>query len=242
MTNFSASEKEFALKAVRDFEIRPDGRNFNQTRDAQITLNTFNLSNASVELKFGGNKLAVISSKASIIKGGNSFTINLTGIQRNSQELEEMASLINRLLSSKVNTDPAFLLDKGFQYGVIIDVICMSRVTLADLAVIWKGITKVVANTEVPPVVIFSNDLTGQVDFAISSTEEPRLLGIKLPELLVYGLIANEAVLEPSELEFVVADALILIGLLNGDIQFVESIGIGVNVNQIINLISSLKQ
>jgi exosome complex RNA-binding protein Rrp42 (RNase PH superfamily) len=262
LINYSENEKEFFKQLLLEYNLRVDGRDNMSIREYEIKRDIIPSSLSSIKIIYNnGLKEILFAIKGEIVDKSNSIDKLLNVSIDSMHKIEdiklkkEIENYIESFIFSEIPIEYLKINKESdnFYWKLYIDIYIFDIVKLSLLMMLSIGIKELLKNLKVPKLVLFKNELTGNIEYDlienyedISEIEKSHFLldELSIPDIFVFGVISennNNIFLDPSDEESSISNSIIIVASNDNRITNVQSIGSNVEIQQMFDISSIIK-
>jgi exosome complex RNA-binding protein Rrp42 (RNase PH superfamily) len=252
MNIYSENEREFFKRILLDFELRVDGRDKLAVRQYDIEYDMLPSSFSSLKISYGGDKQILFAIKGETVRKaeqlGSMFSISLDSMYRvdDIKLKKEMENYLYSLILSKL---PVVNITDDFCWKIYIDIVVFDYIRLSLLQILTIGLKELIRGTKLPSLVVFKNDITGDIEYDIKEGYEDisdkekvySLDYMDIPSIYVFAIINNILYLDPTEEECSVANSIIIVSSNDEGVLSVQSVGSNVDMQKYMEISGIVK-
>lgn len=266
MNNYSENEKEFFKKLLFDFDLRVDGRDKLSLRSYEVLNNIIPSCLSSIKLKFNdGQKEILFAVKGEILSKSQPtiesaisqekpklINISVDSMYKieDTKMKKEIENYIESFILAKINIEDLRLNKNSDEYfwKIYIDVYIFDYLSMALLQMLTIGVKNVLKNLKLPNLVLFKNEITGNIEFDIAELyqditmkEKELEINLEIPDMFIFAILNNAIYLDPTDEEYSVANSIVIVSCINGRISNIQSIGNSVEIQKMLDISTLIK-
>jgi exosome complex RNA-binding protein Rrp42 (RNase PH superfamily) len=260
MLNYSQNELDFFRTLLFDYDIRVDGRSKLSLRDFDTQMDVIPSCLSSLKISYNDNqKEMLFAVKGEIIpkaslKDEKLLYVSVDSMYRidDLKLKREIENYIENLILSKINPDNLKISKSHDEYywRLYVDIYIFDVLKMSLLQLLMIGVKSLIRNIKLPRLVLFTNEITGNIEFDlvevyedVSEKEKEYSLDadLSIPDVYVFSVINNSIFLDPTEEEFSIANSIVIISSHNDKITNVQSIGSSVDIQKLSDISSLIK-
>lgn len=260
MLNYSQNELDFFRTLLFDYDIRVDGRNKLTMREFYTQSDVIPSCLSSLKISYNDNQKEILFAvKGEIIpksslKDDKLLYVSVDSMYKidDAKLKREIENHIENLILSKISYDHLKInkAHEEYYWRLYVDIYIFDLLKMNLLQLLMVGVKTVIKNVKLPGLVLFTNEITGNVEFDllevyqdVSEKEKEYSLNedLSIPDVYIFAVINNTIFLDPNEEEFSIADSIVIISSHNDKITNVQSIGSSVDIQKLQDISSLIK-